>query len=95
MTVYVDSESKIRAVGTTSDETLAPLEVTDGTFEGWTPAKICCYKVQVSDGQVTMMTPYIDSRLIDTIDMLGRQDMQRQSDIDYIAMEAGIELDQE
>ena len=95
MTVYVDGESKIRAVGSTSDETLTELEITDGTFDGWTDAKICCYKVNVSDGNVVMMTPYIDSRLLDTIDMLGKQDLQRQSDIDFIAMEAGIDLDQD
>lgn len=73
MIVFVDSESRIKAVGKTSDESLKPLFIKDDTspFKGWSKAKICCYKVEVSDGIVTMMTPYVDSRLIDEIDMMG------------------------
>ena len=73
MIVFVDSESKIRAVDKTSDESLTPLYIKDETnpFKGWSKAKICCYKVTVTDGMVTMMTPYVDSRLIDQIDMMG------------------------
>lgn len=75
MIVYVDDESKIRAVGTTDDKTLTPLVINDegNPFEGWSRAKICCYKVTVVDGVVTMMTPYIDSRLLEGIDMIGHQ----------------------
>lgn len=72
MTVYTDTEGRIKDVGSTTDTTLIPQEVTDGTFDGWTTAKICCYKVSVSNGNVNMLTPYVDSRLIEHIDMLGR-----------------------
>ena len=74
MIVFVDSESKIRAVDKTSDEFLTPLLIKDETnpFNGWSKAKICCYKVTVADGMVTMMTPYVDSRLLDQIDIMGR-----------------------
>ena len=73
MIVFVDGESKIRAVGKTSDESLTPLYIKDETnpFNGWSKAKICCYTVTVSDGVVTMMTPYVDSRLLDQIDIMG------------------------
>ena len=73
MTIYTDTEGRIKDVNTTSDTSLIPQEVTDGTFDGWTTAKICCYKVTVNDGNVTMMTPYVDSKLIEHIDMLGRE----------------------
>lgn len=73
MIVFVDGESKIRAVGKTSDESLTPLYIKDETnpFNGWSKAKICCYMVTVTDGIVTMYTPYVDSRMLDQIDLMG------------------------
>lgn len=75
MIVFVDSENKIRAVDKTSDESLTPLFIDETNesfpFKGWSKAKICCYKVSVDNGIVTMMTPYVDSRLLDQIDVLG------------------------
>jgi len=73
MKVYVNSKNEIHEVNTCSDPSLIELEVTDGTFDGWSEAKICCYKATVQDGNVTMMTPYVDSRLIEHIDQLGKQ----------------------
>lgn len=77
MILYVDSENKVRAVNSTTDYTLTPLYVdeTNGEFpfKGWSTAKICCYMVNVSDGVVTMMTPYIDSRNLEMIDTMGHQ----------------------
>ena len=74
MILYVNERNEIKDVNTTSDPSLIALEINDETnpFKGWSIAKICCFKVMVSeDGQVTMMTPYIDSRLIEHIDQLG------------------------
>lgn len=73
MKIYVNERNEIHEVNTCSDPSLIELEVTDGTFDGWSEAKICCYKVNVKDGNVTMMTPYVDSRLIEHIDQLGKQ----------------------
>ena len=73
MIVFTDENGCIRNVEKTSDTSLIPVEITDGTFDGWTAAKICCYKVLVDNGIVTMMTPYCDSRMIDTVDMLGKE----------------------
>ena len=86
MKVYVDNEQKIRAVNSTDDTSLTELIINDETnpFKDWSEAKICCYKVTVSDGYVTMMTPYIDSRLIESIDRLGRTGEKNSADIDYI-----------
>ena len=75
MIVYVDNESKIRAVGSTTDESLTPLYINDdcNPFNGWSTSKICCYKVAVVDGIVTMMTPYVDSRCLEFVDQMGHQ----------------------
>ena len=77
MILFVDSENKVRAVNTTTDTSLTPLYVDENNdmfpFKGWSVAKICCYKVSVSDGIVTMMTPYIDSRNLEMIDNMGHQ----------------------
>lgn len=75
MILYVDTENRIKDVNITSDSSLTPLEIddTDNPFIGWSVAKICCYRVQVNNGVVTMMTPYVDSRLLEHIDMLGKQ----------------------
>lgn len=72
MKVYVNEKYEIHEVNTCSDPSLIELEVTDGTFDEWSEAKICCYKVRVDNGNVTMMTPYVDSRLIEHIDQLGK-----------------------
>lgn len=75
MIVFVDSESKIRAVNKTTDESLTPLFIDETNpmfpFKGWSTAKICCYRVTVQEGVVTMMTPYVDSNLLEPIDMMG------------------------
>lgn len=72
--IFINDNNEIHDVGVNSlnDESLHEVRVTDGTFDGWSRAKICCYKVNVVDGHVTMMTPYVDSRLIFHIDQLSR-----------------------
>ena len=77
MILYVDNENKVRAVNTTTDTSLTPLYVDETAdsfpFKGWSVAKICCYKVTVVDGIVTMMTPYVDSRCLEFVDQMGHQ----------------------
>jgi hypothetical protein len=75
MKIFVNSKNEIRDVDTNSlhDETLSELEVTDGTFDGWSKALICCYKVEVEEGVVIMKTPYVDSRMLYHRDQLVRE----------------------
>lgn len=75
MIVFVNDKSEIHDVGSTNDPTLTPLNIIDegNPFNGWSDAKICCYKVSVTEGIVTMLTPYVDSKLIAHIDQLGKQ----------------------
>ncbi len=73
MKVYVDSENRIKAVESTTDETLTELIIDDATnpFVDWSKAKICCYKVTVEDGIVTMFTPYRPSSALEYVDKVG------------------------
>lgn len=41
MIIYENSNLEIHDVGSSTDPTLTPIEVTDGTFDGWSVAKIC------------------------------------------------------
>ena len=74
MKVFVDSENRIRDVGTTSDLTLTELDINDedNPFKDWSQAKICSYKVNVTEGVVTMFTPYRMSSDLDYIDEIGK-----------------------
>lgn len=73
MYISVNKNNEIKKVGI--DENLTALYVDENMsgfpFEGWSDAKICCYKVTVKDGIITMMTPYIDSRMLDHFDQIG------------------------
>lgn len=73
MKIYVNEKNEIKDVNFTSDTTLTEIEVTDHTFDGWSSAKVLCYKVNVVDGNVVAMTPYVDSRLVEHLDKLGQQ----------------------
>lgn len=83
MKVYTDSNGCIKDVGSTSDPNLIEVEINDeeNPFTGWSDARICCYRVEVTDGHVTMMTPYVDTRLIDFIDKYGTLTKENTSDI--------------
>lgn len=75
MYISVNDRNEIKKVGI--DENLTVLYVDENAplfpFEGWSDAKICCYKVNVNDkGIITMMSPYIYSNNLDVIDMLGK-----------------------
>lgn len=77
MYLILNSDNEIKGVGVTTDPSLVSVYVDENAdmfpFKGWSEAKICCYKVNVVDGIITMMTPYVDSRLIEHIDQLGQQ----------------------
>lgn len=74
MKIYVNDKDEIKDVGTTTDESLIEYIINDeyNPFAEWSVAKICCYKVNVENGNVTMFTPYVDSRIIEHIDQLGK-----------------------
>ena len=83
MIIYVNNKNEIKDVNTTDNKNLTPLEIKDewNPFSNWPVAKICCYRVTVSDGIVTMMTPYVDSKLMGYIAKLGSKDEAIESDV--------------
>lgn len=83
MILYVNYKNEIKDVNVTKDKTLIPLEITDewNPFLNWPVAKICCYRVTVSNGIVTMMTPYVDTRLMEHIAKLGAKDEVIEADV--------------
>lgn len=82
MIIFVNERDEIKDVDHTKDSTLIPHEIEfDNPFAGWSTAKICCYKATVIGGRVNMMTPYVDSRLIEHIEQLGAQADANTNDI--------------
>jgi hypothetical protein len=75
MILYVNDKNEIKDVNVTDDLNLLPLVIKDeedfNPFLNWSTAKICCYKVEVTNDMVTIMTPYRDSRTLDYIDEIG------------------------
>ena len=73
MLIFVNDRGEIHDVNTTTDPKLTPIEVTDGSLDDMSEALICCYRVKVEDGVVTMRTPYVPSTVLESIDRLGKQ----------------------
>ena len=73
MILFVNEKGEIKDIDATEDKSLTALEITkNNPFEGWSDARIRCYRVEVRDGEVVMMTPYVSSTLLDHIDYLGK-----------------------
>ena len=78
-----NERNEVKKVGI--DENLTILYVDENNseypFKGWSDAKICCFKVNVTDGIITMATPYIYNNNLEVIDMLGQSTEVNKSDI--------------
>lgn len=94
MKIYVNNKNEIKDVGTTTDESLIEYVINDkiNPFANWSVAKICCYRAEVENGIVTMFTPYVDSRIIEHIDQLGKANASTQAQLDYVTMMTDIEV---
>lgn len=75
MYVSVNKKNEIKKVGISTDTNLTSLYIDendkDYPFEGWSEAKICCYKIRVTNGHIVELSPYVDSRFIEHFDQLG------------------------
>lgn len=78
MILYVNDRNEIKDVHSTKDNTLTEIVINDekNPFKDWSIAKICCYRVDVREGVVCMMTPYVNSLIIEHLDRLGAQNGQ-------------------
>lgn len=73
MILFVNDRREIKDIDSTEDKSLKALEITgNNPFEGWSDARIRCYRVEVRDGEVVMMTPYVSSTILEHIDYLGK-----------------------
>ena len=84
MKVFVNEEGKIKAVHTSDDTSLQTYELDEEhasyPFAGWSDGRIMCYRINVSPitideeltgkYMVTMMTPYVDTIIIEKIEDL-------------------------
>jgi len=74
MKIYIDEDGKIIDVRSTDRTDLTEIELDetaiDYPFSGWSDARICCYRVEVEDGQVIMFTPYVPTNIIPKIEDL-------------------------
>ena len=87
MKVFVDEEDKIKAIHVSDDTSLRMYELDETIesfpFSGWSEGRILCYKINVApitiDAEptgkymVTMMTPYVDTRIIEKIEDLYKE----------------------
>lgn len=86
MIVFCNEKGEIKDVNINSlnDSTLTEyyIDDEDNPLAGFSAAKCCCYKIAVEGGRIIMMTPYVDSRLLDHIDRLGRSTEVNANDIE-------------
>lgn len=95
MILYVDKDNRVIAVNHTTDNTLTPIEVPEDSkqFDGWSEAKICCYRVKkLENGQIVVLSPYIDVNVVNNIDKLGQQNITLQAQVDYLSMMTDVEM---
>ena len=83
MIIFVNDRNEIKDVHSTNDTTLKEIVINDegNPFENWSIAKICCYRVDVREGVVCMMTPYVNTLIIEHLDRLGEQNGQTEETV--------------
>lgn len=87
MKVFVNEEGKIKAVHASDDTSLQMYELDETVesfpFAGWSDGRIMCYRINVAPitideeltgkYMVTMFTPYVDTRIIEKIEDLYKE----------------------
>ena len=83
MYLSVNEYNEVKKVGVDENLTVLFVDETreDFPFSGMSEARICCYRINVKDGIIMMMTPYMDSISLDVIDQLGQSTEVNKSDI--------------
>lgn len=94
MILFINNKNEIKDVNTTDDNSLTSIEIEDenNPFVGWSVAKICCYALNLENGEYKGFYPYVDTCIIEHIDRLSTQNMSAQAQIDYIAMMTDVEM---
>ena len=83
MKVYVNDRNEIKDVHSTTDSSLLEVVINDeeNPFAGWSIAKICCYRVDVREGEVCMYTPYVNTLIVEQLDKLSTRDERIETDV--------------
>lgn len=94
MILYINNENEIKDVNTTNDYTLIPIEIDDerNPFANWSFAKICCYALNIKNGEYRGFYPYVDTRIIEQLERQGQETINLQAQVDYLAMMTDIEI---
>lgn len=71
MKIFINDRMEIHDVDSTSRTDLIEVNVTDGTFDSWSKAKICCYCANVRGGKVVELYPYVNTIVIEQLDRIG------------------------
>lgn len=75
-------------VGTSSNDSLNRIEIADdemNPFVGKSNAEICCYRIQVdSEGHISSLSPYIDSREIHRYSHIGKDNKKVDGRVDEV-----------
>ena len=83
MIIFVNDRNEIKDVHSTNDTSLKEVFINDeeNPFKDWSIAKICCYRVDVREGIVCMITPYVNTLIIEHLDRLGEQNGQTEETV--------------
>lgn len=73
--IYTNINSEIKALHFSDDKGLTchtfDEESDSYPFRGWSDARILCYRIEVDEeGRIKMMTPYVDTNIIEQIERL-------------------------
>lgn len=84
MKIFINDRMEIHDVDSTSRTDLIEVNVTDGTFDNWSKAKICCYCANVRGGNVVELYPYVNTTQIEQLDRLSRETEEVQATVSGI-----------
>lgn len=93
MKIFINERNEIKDVYTTNNKSLKEIEANNLIFNGMSEAKICCQKVELDENdQIISYMLYVPYCVVDTLDKLSLTNELNAANIDFIAMETGIEL---
>lgn len=96
MVIGINNRNEIKQVKNITDSSLTVIDLDetalDYPFNGWSETKILCYCYESSDKGVSIY-PYIDSNIIEKIELSDKETSKNRADIDFIAIMTDIDLE--
>lgn len=87
MILYLNNRGEIHAVGSTERTDLTKVELDETAigfpFCGWSYTRICCYRIEIENGYITMMTPYVPTHMMSALESLE----SRNAELEAIQLE--------